>query len=75
MAIHRYTTKLQLEKGLDIISKPCRSSHTVNMDLSKNNTEGKNEHKLSEINSCLRENQSWNKENQAKLDSLLCLAK
>lgn len=42
MAIYRYTTKPQLERGLEIILKPCGSSHTVNnMDLSKNKTEEK----------------------------------
>lgn len=76
MAIYRYTTKLQLERGLEIILKPCGSSHTVNnMDLSKNKTEGKREHKLYEIDRSQSKNQSWNKENQAKLDFLLCLVK
>lgn len=76
MAIYRYTTKPQLERGLEIILKPCGSSDTVNnMDLSKKQDRGKREHKLDEIDRSQSKNQSWNKENQAKLEFLLCLVK
>lgn len=36
---------------------------------------GKREHKLYEIDRSQSKNQSWNKENQAKLEFLLCLVK
>lgn len=46
------------------------------MDLSKKKQDGQEkEHKLCEIDRSQSKNQSWNKENQTKLDFLLCLFK
>lgn len=76
MATYRYTTKPQRGRGLRIILTPRGSSHTVNnMDLSKNKTEKKKNISCMKSIKSQSKNQSWNKENQAKLDFLSCLVK
>lgn len=72
LSIHHKTAAKRVKNNLDA---PRVIAHCKQHGFIQKQDRQENEHKLYEIDRSQSKNQSWNKENQAKLDFLLCLVK